>query len=99
MVRTIATDTPAHQGNGDGDPTMGLMITGGTRPNGSTRRTVTLLPPCSASNGTLNLLLGCCRAVISQTHWLVSQERLSPRTGTSIFIDLFPITLSGKWWF
>ncbi len=26
--------------------------------------------------------------VISQTHRLVSQERLSPRVGTSIFIDL-----------
>ncbi len=25
--------------------------------------------------------------VISQTHWLVSQERLSPRAGTSVFID------------
>ncbi len=24
--------------------------------------------------------------VISQTHWLVSQERLSPRAGTSVFI-------------
>ncbi len=39
----------------------------------------------------------CC-VVISQTHWLVSQERLSPRAGTSIFIDL-PITPSGEWWF
>ena len=37
--------------------------------------------------------------VISQTHWLVSQERLSPRAGTSVFIDLFPITPSGEWWF
>ena len=27
--------------------------------------------------------------VISQTHWLVSQGRLSPREGTSVFIDLF----------
>ncbi len=25
--------------------------------------------------------------VISQTRWLVSQERLSPRAGTSVFID------------
>ncbi len=25
--------------------------------------------------------------VISQTHWLVSQERLSPRVGTSVFIE------------
>ncbi len=25
--------------------------------------------------------------VISQTHWLVSQERLSPRAGTSVFIE------------
>ncbi len=40
----------------------------------------------------------CC-VVISQTHWLVSQERLSPRAGTSVFIDLFPITPSGEWWF
>ncbi len=37
--------------------------------------------------------------VISQTHRLVSQERLSPRAGTSIFIDLIPITPSGEWWF
>ncbi len=36
--------------------------------------------------------------VISQTHWLVSQERLSPRAGSSVFIDL-PITPSGEWWF
>ncbi len=26
--------------------------------------------------------------VISQTHWLVSQERLPLRAGTSVFIDL-----------
>ncbi len=26
--------------------------------------------------------------MISQTHWLVSQERLSPWAGTSVFIDL-----------
>ncbi len=35
--------------------------------------------------------------VISQTHWLVSQERLSPRAGTSVFI-----VYSGaicRWWF
>ncbi len=37
--------------------------------------------------------------VILQTHRLVSQERLSPRAGTSIFIDLIPITPSGEWWF
>ena len=37
--------------------------------------------------------------VISQTRWLVSQERLSPRAGTSLFIDLFPITPSGEQWF
>ncbi len=37
--------------------------------------------------------------VVSQTHWLVSQERLSLRVGTSVFIDLFPITPSGEWWF
>ncbi len=36
--------------------------------------------------------------VVSQTHWLVSQERLSPRAGTSVFIDL-PITPSGEQWF
>ncbi len=36
--------------------------------------------------------------VISQTHWLVSQERLSPRVGTSVFIDL-PIMPSGERWF
>ncbi len=45
---------------------------------------------------------------ISQTHWLVSQERLSPRARTPVFIDLFPITPSidlfpimpsGEWWF
>ncbi len=36
---------------------------------------------------------------ISQTHWLVSQERLSPRVGTSVFIDLIPCTPSGEWWF
>ncbi len=32
--------------------------------------------------------------VISQTHWLVSQERLSPKAGTSVFIDLS----SDIWW-
>ncbi len=37
--------------------------------------------------------------VISQTHRLVSQERLSPRAGTSVFIDLVPIMLSGEQWF
>ncbi len=37
--------------------------------------------------------------VISQTHGLVSQERLSPRAGTSVFIDLIPIMPSGEWWF
>ncbi len=37
--------------------------------------------------------------VISQTHRLVSQERLSPRVGTSIFIDLHSIMPSGEWWF
>ncbi len=36
--------------------------------------------------------------VISQTHWLVSQERLSLKVGTSVFIDL-PITPSGEQWF
>ncbi len=36
--------------------------------------------------------------VISQTHWLVSQERLSLRVGTSIFINL-PIMPSGEQWF
>ncbi len=37
--------------------------------------------------------------VISQTHRLASQERLSPRAGTSVFIDLIPITPSGEQWF
>ena len=37
--------------------------------------------------------------VISQKHWLVSQERLSPRAATSVFIDLIPITPSGERWF
>ncbi len=37
--------------------------------------------------------------VISQTHRLVSQERLSPRVGTSVFIDLIPITPAGEQWF
>ncbi len=32
--------------------------------------------------------------VISQTHWLVSQERLSPRVGTSVFI----VYRSDIWW-
>ncbi len=31
------------------------------------------------------------------THGLVSQERLSLRAGTSVFIDLFPIMPSGEW--
>ncbi len=30
---------------------------------------------------------GACIVVISQTHWLVSQERLSLRAGTSVFIE------------
>ncbi len=33
--------------------------------------------------------------VISQTHWLVSQERLSPRAGTSVFIE-YTVVPSGK---
>ena len=37
--------------------------------------------------------------MISQTRRLVSQERLSPRAGTSVFIDLIPITPSGEQWF
>ena len=37
--------------------------------------------------------------VISQTHRLVSQERLSPKAGTSVFIDLIPIMPSGEQWF
>ncbi len=37
--------------------------------------------------------------VISQTHRLVSQERLSLRVGTSVFIDLIPIMPSGEQWF
>ncbi len=37
--------------------------------------------------------------VISQTHRLVSQERLFPGAGTSVSIDLIPITPSGEWWF
>ena len=32
--------------------------------------------------------LGVYNVVISQTHWLVSQERLSPRAGTSIYLPL-----------
>ncbi len=43
--------------------------------------------------------LGFQIVVISQTHWLVSQERLSLRAGTSIFIDLFPVMPSGEQWF
>ena len=39
---------------------------------------------------------GLTVVVISQTHTLVSQERLSPRVGTSIFIDLIPIMPSGE---
>ncbi len=33
--------------------------------------------------------------VISQTHWLVSQERLSPRAGTSIFIEYTVVPSGG----
>ncbi len=36
--------------------------------------------------------------VISQTHWLVSQERLSPRVGTSVFI-MYTVVPSGERWF
>ncbi len=36
------------------------------------------------------------RAVISQTHWLVSQDRLSPRVGTSV---LCTEVTSGERWF
>ncbi len=36
--------------------------------------------------------------VISQTHWLVSQERLSPRAGTSVFIE-YTVLISGEQWF
>ncbi len=39
---------------------------------------------------------GQTHVVISQTHRLVSQERLSPRAGTS---DLIPITPSSEQWF
>ncbi len=35
--------------------------------------------------------------VISQTHWLVSQERLSPRVGTSVFIGYTVLTSSERW--
>ncbi len=44
-------------------------------------------------------LFGQVCVVISQTHWFVSQERLSPRAGTSVFIDLIPIMPSGERWF
>ncbi len=55
--------------------------------------------------GMLDLLVGTpshapkTNVVISQTHWLVSQERLSPRAGTSVFVDLHPNTPSGERWF
>ncbi len=37
----------------------------------------------------------CC-VVISQTHWLVSQERLSPRAGTSVFIEYTVVPSGGS---
>ena len=42
--------------------------------------------------------VGQCAVVISQTHWLVSQERLSPRAGTSVFID-YTVLPSMRQWF
>ncbi len=36
--------------------------------------------------------------VISQTRWLVSQERLSPRAGTSVFIE-YTVVPSMRQWF
>ena len=47
---------------------------------------------CTAS-GTESIGVGT-NVVISQTHWLVSQERLSPRAGTSIFI-VYTVVPSG----
>ncbi len=39
----------------------------------------------------------CC-VVISQTHWLVSRERLSSTAGTTLFI-LYTVVPSVQWWF
>ncbi len=36
--------------------------------------------------------------VISQTHWLVSQVRLPPMAGTTLFI-LYTVVPSVQWWF
>ncbi len=49
-----------------------------------------VLRKCSGDDKATPLQL----VVISQTHWLVSQERLSPRAGTSVFI-MYTVVPSG----
>ncbi len=48
------------------------------------------------SSNHLSTFASASFVVISQTHWLVSQERLFLRVGTSVFIDLIPIMPSGE---
>ena len=79
------------------------------RPSPASKRGPVVLPPVAPVQTHVGISFSAhwtgghkrhdCRVVISQTHRLVSQERLFPRVGTSIFIDLIPIMPSGEQWF